>query len=485
MNKNYTIIFTISVLLFFFTSVSPISAITQAEKDVLIQQIMQQIAALQAQLNQMIAQQQGGQSGNWCYDFNVNLKIGDSGSEILALNNALSKEGLIVDTIYPANNYFSEKTKLAVIAFQNKYASEVLTPAKLTNGTGFVGASTRKKLNTLYSCSRPSISIIYPNGGESVQVGDTVRITWNSIGFSDADNVSIIAYMPSSPYLNVKTLTTYVKVNQGYYDWNISANTLPSTSYPINLKVKIESVKEKAYSSSASAFTVNSTTDSQTGISLAYPNGGQVLYVGDSARITWTSKGLSSSDKIIVSVYASTNPYANVKILTSSAVATQGYYDWNILANTLPSTSYPLNLRAKVEVAGKNISASSASDFTVNSATAQGYASISIIYPNGGENVRVGDTPRVTWTTTGFTPTDMVSIIAYMPSNPYLNVIKITNSVRATQGFYDWGITKYNFPFKDYPVILKVKIESQSKNISAFSASAFTVNAPPEPSPSP
>ncbi len=74
------------------------------------------------------------------------LQVGSSGDDVTALQGLLIKEGLLSSS---ATGYFGELTKAAVIKFQEKYASEVLTPNGLTAGTGTVGPSTRNRINQL------------------------------------------------------------------------------------------------------------------------------------------------------------------------------------------------------------------------------------------------------------------------------------------------------------------------------------------------
>ena len=110
-----------------------------------INQILVQIAQLQAELARLKA----GQPSIWCYNFKFNLRYKDTGDEVRALQTALQKEGIFKGTI---DGSFGIETLEAVIAFQEKYSTEILAPWQLNRGTGFVGSTTIKKLNQLYGC---------------------------------------------------------------------------------------------------------------------------------------------------------------------------------------------------------------------------------------------------------------------------------------------------------------------------------------------
>ncbi len=151
------IVFLVSILtvfgFLFNFNVQNANALTTGELQTMISQLQQQLAQLQQQLLQL--QSQSTTTVAWCHTFNTSLKIGDTGTEVGFLKTALQKEGFSVgDT-----NEFDETTASAVVAFQEKYASEILTPVRLTHGNGFVGKLTRTKLNKIYGCTITPICI--------------------------------------------------------------------------------------------------------------------------------------------------------------------------------------------------------------------------------------------------------------------------------------------------------------------------------------
>jgi len=89
-----------------------------------------------------------------CQKFEENLSFGlKNDNRVKCLQEFLKSQG---PEIYPeglVTGNFLSLTKAAVIRFQEKYASEILTSWELTEGTGFVGSTTRTKINEILTTS--------------------------------------------------------------------------------------------------------------------------------------------------------------------------------------------------------------------------------------------------------------------------------------------------------------------------------------------
>lgn len=85
--------------------------------------------------------------------FSRNLQVGSSGEDVRQLQIYLNSDP--VTQIYSSgtgskgleSTYFGFLTKDAVVRFQDKYKTMILTPNGLTKGTGYVGLATRNEIN--------------------------------------------------------------------------------------------------------------------------------------------------------------------------------------------------------------------------------------------------------------------------------------------------------------------------------------------------
>ncbi len=87
-------------------------------------------------------------------NFTRNLSVGDTGADVMDLQKLLNGNGFTVSASGAGapgseTDYFGSRTASAVAAMQEAFASEILAPLGLTAGTGYFGASTRAKANTL------------------------------------------------------------------------------------------------------------------------------------------------------------------------------------------------------------------------------------------------------------------------------------------------------------------------------------------------
>ena len=185
-----------------------------------IEQMKAQIASLQTQINSLLQQLAELQGEQWCHDFNVNLRFGDRGDEVSVLQTALGFEGFsgLTSNI---RGIFEQYTASAVTGFQEKYASEILAPWGLAHGTGYVGTTTRAKLNDIYGCDEQerSITVLSPNGGEEWIVGQTYNIAWEyNEPISPHVNIILVQSNAMGSY-QVLSIASGVDTDKQEYGW--------------------------------------------------------------------------------------------------------------------------------------------------------------------------------------------------------------------------------------------------------------------------
>lgn len=127
---------------------------TQGESE-LIGQLLVRIVELQEQVRQLqtrlaLLRGQNGTATVSCARFEADLSFGMRGAQVRCLQEFLAAQGVAVYPEGLVTGNFLSITRQAVVRFQEKYASEILTPLGLQSGTGHVGQMTRNKINHLF-----------------------------------------------------------------------------------------------------------------------------------------------------------------------------------------------------------------------------------------------------------------------------------------------------------------------------------------------
>jgi len=292
---------------------------TSAEIQSQIQAIMAQIQALQQKLAQL--QNQQGDDRAWCHTFNTNLMIGNTGDEVNALQIVLQKEGFSISSdemaktggtpgvaySVPAN--FSESTASAVTGFQEKYRTEVLTPVGLKYGTGYVGKSTRAKLNQLYGCG---VITPKPEGAGYLEIEPSSASI--AIGESKSFQAFYQPPMPKCPegFACPQVMPARIPVSASWSSSNSSVAYLviaildcaEGSKCPGGaLYASVRGISngtadiKAAYKSpsgtvlTATARVTVGSVSSVPSITVLSPNGGEVLTKGKNYVVQWSSKG--------------------------------------------------------------------------------------------------------------------------------------------------------------------------------------------------
>ncbi|MBU4274985.1 hypothetical protein KKE19_04215 [Patescibacteria group bacterium] len=409
------------------------------------------------------------------FQFTKTLLIGSVDQDVVYLKIVLASEGCV--SALGNTTYFGSSTKAGVQCFQQKYGIDEL---------GTTGSNTRAKLNEilrvdtisippLVSITTPSITVTSPNGGETWTQGNTHTITWTSIGLSSSEQVAI-SLINANTLLTAYTISYGASPLVGSYLWTMPA-TISAGDYKIGVFRHVGDIVIDDYSDNSFSIVSPSIAPSVTFTVDGVANS-LVVVEGAIPTFVW-----SATNAVSCSSSGGTSNWAQASRPTSGSVE---------LLNPLQvSATYTLTcINSSGASTSKNIQINVLEAIT---------PSITVISPNGGEIWKVGETKRVSWSSTGLSATDRVNIyieikdvnLSGSGSTNYITSNNVT--VPALQGYYDWTIAQNQLPQSaSLPHQYKIRVDvvplSTSQTIIRdWSDSNFQISlaTPPTPTPAP
>lgn len=252
------------------------------------------------------------------------------------------------------------------------------------------------------------VTVTNPNGGEVLYWADSYGIRWNAPAHSDT---VVISYSPDSAATWIEIASG--ETNNGYYGW-----TVPEVLTDSAL-VKVEAF----YGGVAFAEDVSDnlfTIRPDTVVTLTDPNGGEVLFWGDSYAIRWTAP--DHTDEIVLS-------YSTDSAATWTEIANgqnnDGYYGW-----TVPEV---LTDSAMVKVEAFYMGSLINDDVSDTLFTIGPESGAQVISPNGGEEFLWLNEHNIEWTAPAYT--DSVTL-SYSIDSAY-TWTEIASG-EANDGSYKW-----------------------------------------------
>lgn len=198
-----------------------------------------------------------------CYILTSDLQIGSYGAETDALIKFLVKQGFLPSI----RSSFDNKVQSAVAAYQEKYASDILNPAGLISGTGFVGPLTRAHINSL--CSKETSGGSFTSKSTSgssfssktknfnytfTKLGDLWKVTLDNASYGSPTDLYYVSanysitkgsadelrqesegrfnspyYFPGTPEGNTFYSEMFSAFIRAYYDWSNQTKNIKTT----------------------------------------------------------------------------------------------------------------------------------------------------------------------------------------------------------------------------------------------------------------
>lgn len=336
---------------------------------------------------------------------------GDNGTIIMSTNSGVSWTEQISSTT-------NKLTGLANITYLEVFA---------VGNTGLILHTLTGGLNLT-----PSLILTAPNGNVSFKNNTSQVISWTSANISDI----LIKYSNNNglSYSNVMAVTASSKS----FSWTVP-NDLTNQAL-----IKIEDFGNPTlFDVSDSTFSIYNWS-----IAISQPNSSSTWSVGSTQIINWIVENINN-----INIDYTTNNGTSWNNIVTNQLASTGSYSW-----VIPDI---LTANAKLRITD---SQNSSKAFTMASSFLIQAPEVTLLSPNGGENLTAFTNYNITWANINVANVDL----DYSTDNG-LNWINIINGLNANPGTYSWNVPNLNLK-----AIIRVKSSIKS-SVNDVSNSSFTI----------
>ncbi|MGD9549216.1 MAG: Ser-Thr-rich GPI-anchored membrane family protein [Candidatus Krumholzibacteriia bacterium] len=237
----------------------------------------------------------------------------------------------------------------------------------------YQGGSREDISNSSFSIVSPALDVTWPNGGQTLYLGNPYTISWTSSGVTGT--IAIDLYKGGSNLMRLAGGAS----NTGSFPFTPPWTLLPGSDYQIAVSAMGGTVYDFG-----GYFSIATPT-----ITVLAPNGGEIWTAGSTQTIRWTSSQVVGN--VLIQPYMDGIPQAPLTTGTTN----DGIFTWNIPAEFAPSSCYTMGISAM----DGHVSDFSNNCFRIESQPAD----LEIVNPNGGEILYAGHDFTATWTSANLT----------------------------------------------------------------------------------